>query len=274
MDSTIADMYYVQLPTGGPTQGDVWAGLPAANVTDDPCCGLVITPRCDFAHSKAPVLNYLPIVSLEKYLCSTVCFPHLEHLAGDIRDGLRSKVAALNIDHLFDLDIPLQEIRAEISQLETNTISANAKQIDRAKLEFEVAYQKLQEFASLQNRSELSKAELIGAFNKRKLFSIQRDLIKNNSVDTYFLPPCSPLLNSPSLVLLRHIYTCPIHVVDPARTEQGSVGPVPERLLRLASPFIESLMAKFAALFTTVGTRDIPDAAVKAYILPDGMDPK
>jgi hypothetical protein len=273
-------MYYIQLPTGGPTQGDVWSNLPSGPGSNELCDGLVITPRCDFAHSKSPVLNYLPIVNLEKYLLSVACFPHVEQILRETRDGLRSKVGALDVDGLFDIDIPIEEIRDEIKRIHSTSNLPRSRQLEKALAEFETGYEKIQELTALLHKPQLSLGQLRSTINKRRLLTIQRDLIKNNHADTYFLPPCMGLLELPSLVLLRHIYTCPIGFVD--RSQNKKIGPsdlltsipAPERLLRLASPFIESLMAKFAALFTRVGTRDIPDPMVQAFVLSDDTGPK
>jgi adenylate cyclase class IV len=178
---------------------------------------------------------------------------------------LKSKASALNLDSLFDLNVPIDEIRAEVARKQIATEQPNFKQIEKARAEFEANYQRIQQLTSLLSKPRLSPIEIRDAINKKKLSSIQRDLIKNNQSDTYFLPPCNELLERPSLVLLRHIYTCPIEYVY--ASERGDSAP--ERLVRLDSPFVESLMSKFASLFTRVGTRDIPDSVVQSFFLPD-----
>jgi hypothetical protein len=280
MDNTISDMYYIQLPTGGPTQGDIWSNLPSRSNESELCDGLVITPRCDFAHSKSPVVNYLPIVSLEKYLLSVACFPQIEQIIGETLDGLRGKVAALNIDYLFDLNVPIDEIQNELEQLKAKGKLAKSKQVEKAITEFDAGIEKLKGLKGLLGQPKLTWDQLTSVLVKKRLYNTQRDLIKNNHADTYFLPPCDGLLEVPSLVLLRHIYTCPIGIVEPGRNGRTDrLGPpktsaAPERLLRLNSPFIESLMAKFAALFTRVGTRDIPDQTVQTFILSESLAEK
>jgi hypothetical protein len=143
VDNTISDMYYIQLPTGGPTQGDIWSNLPSGSGASELCDGLVITPRCDFEHSKSPVLNYLPIITLEKYLLSVACFPQIEQIIGETRDGLRGKVAALNIDYLFDLGVPIDEIQHELGDLRAKGQLAKSKPVEKAIAEFEVGIEKL-----------------------------------------------------------------------------------------------------------------------------------
>lgn len=258
-------MYYIQLPTGGPTQGDIWSNLPSPTGRGEYCNGLVITPRCDFAHSKSPVLNYLPIVSLENYLLSVGCFPQIEQIIRETRDTLRSKVVPLNVESLFDLDVPIDEILDQVVRSTPPSNPPQLRQFDKARTELEAGHQRIKQLTALLSKTQLSLSELRGAINNRRLSIIQRDLIKNNHADTYFLPPCDGLLEAPSLVLLRHIYTCPIGYVSTTQRSES----IPERLLRLDSPFIESLMSKFASLFTRVGTRDIPDPVAQAFFLPN-----
>src|SRR5688572_24126382 len=145
VDSTIADMYYIQLPTGGPTQGDIWSSLPSGAGANKLCNGLVITPRCDFAHSKSPVVNYLPIVSLEEYLLSVACFPHIARALADTRESLRPAASVLGLDGLLDLGVPIEEIRNEVALLRPATSQARSKQIERADADFEIGHKKIME---------------------------------------------------------------------------------------------------------------------------------
>jgi len=219
-------------------------------------------------------------MSLEKYLLSVACFPQIEQIIGEARDSLRGKVAALNIDYLFDLNVPIDEIQNEVGQLKAKETLAKSKQVEKAFTEFDEGIEKLKRLKRLLGETKLSWDQLHSVLNKKRLYNAQRDLIKNNHADTYFLPPCDGLLEVPSLVLLRHIYTCPIGVVEPGRNERtdrfdlSTTNGAPERVLRLSSPFIESLMAKFAALFTRVGTRDIPDQTVQTFILSESLAAK
>jgi hypothetical protein len=68
MPYSILESYYLRLPSGPPTQADIWEGLPAWADQEETCTGLLITPRCDFAHEKTPVVNYLPIIPLKQYV--------------------------------------------------------------------------------------------------------------------------------------------------------------------------------------------------------------
>lgn len=49
------------------TQGTIFCGAVAEQYDDAPVWGIVITARCDAAHDKAPLINYVPIVRLEDW---------------------------------------------------------------------------------------------------------------------------------------------------------------------------------------------------------------
>lgn len=277
LDGTIADAYYLQLPTGGATQGDIWINLPAGPDGTSGCDGVIITPRCDFAHCKSPVINYLPIVSLEQYLLTIGCFSLIEQYISDTHDLLRSKSRFLGIETLFELGVPVAEILHTVGGLIHSGDERSTKRFNSAKDEFANIASKLTVARQLLLEDNLTMDQVRCIASAKRFDRLQRDLIRNNAIDTYFIPPCSNLIASPSIILLRHIYTCPIEYINYTGSlsldkRDSSAPGLPERLLRINSPFIESLMAKLAALFTRVGTRDIPEAAAVSFALPYAED--
>ena len=271
VDHTIADMYYVQLPTGGATQGDIWGNLPSGYDENRRCKGIVITPRCDLAHSKSPVINYLPIVTVQDYLQTTGIFPALHQVLADANESLRKKGADMGLDALFELAVPIDEIAKEVRSLPPNSPQGvRQNKFTKAMADFDLLYTKILELRAVVEEPSVPIEHIRKYVPYRVLQRLQRDLIKNNTSDTYFLPPYGNLIENPSVVLLRHIFTSPIAYLEDRiaqRNDPGASATLPERLLRLSSPFIESLMSKLAALFTRVGTRDIPDAAVSSFVV-------
>jgi hypothetical protein len=156
VDDTISDMYYAQLPTGRPTQADIWSNLPTGIGNRDTCNGLIITPRCDFVHSKSPVLNYLPIVSLEHYLLSTACFTLLEQVINDARAGLRRTAEALGVEHLLELGIPTGEVLGHIKSIQADPTQTKSRQSEKAFREFETNSRRLEMLAALSHKPMLS----------------------------------------------------------------------------------------------------------------------
>ncbi|MGF6996365.1 hypothetical protein [Paraburkholderia sp. GAS32] len=55
---------------GRMTQGTVFCGTCAEEYPGRPVCGIVITARCDTTHEKTPIVNYLPVVTVEGWLQS------------------------------------------------------------------------------------------------------------------------------------------------------------------------------------------------------------
>jgi hypothetical protein len=274
---TIADTYYMQLPTGGVTQGDIWSHLPANTGGDSRCDGVIITPRCDFAHSKSPVLNYLPIVSLEHYLIHVACLDLLEHSRNDACENAGRKAEPIEIDNLLELGVPIKEALAIAEKVRDTWDQSEEKKKGKAYLEFVKICEKISSIDEMLKSGPMNLNEAAKLIGFKQVERVQRDIIRNNNSDTYFLPPCLPLIDKPSVVLLRHIYTCSTDLLtfNGHYGRGGNAGRrerQPERLLRLRSPFIESLMSKFAALFTRVGTRDLPASSITGFMIQLNKD--
>jgi hypothetical protein len=274
MDPTISDMYYLQLPTGGPTQADVWTDLPTGNPTSETCVGVIITPRCDFAHEKSPVINYLPIIDFEEYVFSTACFGLLEAQLNDARSSLKGKADAAGLSALAELDLPPWELENSLKSEMNNTESFISNHRSKAAKDFLAGIEQINTLEELNAKDRLTPQEMKQQIGTRTFSKLQRDIIKNNSADTYFLPPCDGILPRSSVVLLRRIYTCPITTVGGSHPRARHDGPsdaaiTPQRLLRIRSPFAESLMAKFAALFARVGTRDLPEQSLATFMIAE-----
>ena len=213
VDETIADMFYLQLPTGGPTQADIWSNLPTGHGANHTCNGLIITPRCDFAHSKSPVLNYLPVVTCEHYLLSMACFPLLEQVLNDAYDALRKKAEALEVEHLLELGIPLGEVLDHAKTARSASQHTTSRQSEKAFREFEAHNDKICSLTELLQKSKLTLEEAQSVFSSKQFARLQQDVIKNNNSDTYFLPPCPALLEVPSvpgpvIQATHHLHRC------------------------------------------------------------------
>lgn len=279
-DRTIADAYYMQLPSGSVTQGDIWTDLPSGSAQTSLCAAVIITPRCDFAHSKSPVINYLPIITLNDYMLSVGGISIIQRFIAESRETLRRKSVELGVDAYFELDLPIDEIIQVVRSLVIPADGRRSKTLEASRIEFERVSADIASASRLLSSTDRLTMTQLRSFATQKLFDrVQRDLIRNNNVDTYFLPPCQSLIETSSVVLLRHIYTCPIALLERGPASSGRATrynkqPTPQRLLRINSPFLESLMSKFAALFTRVGTRDIPEAAVNSFAIPYREDAK
>jgi hypothetical protein len=269
VDRSIQENYYLRLPSGPPTQADIWEGLPAWAEAEETCTGILITPRCDFAHDKTPVINYLPIISLNKYLLQFGGFGLVEQEIGRIRTNLRNTARSLGILEHLDLGLPPEMLSDLMDQGRLDISQTNATQQEKHLSDFQASSQRLAAASKLLESNVLSESDITAFTNKRELERLTRDVVRNAINDTFFLPPCTAILESPSVVLLRHIYTCRIEIFTTGLNgpvDQRSTPPRrPERMIRLKSPYIEALVSRLATLFTRVGIRDLPSGMVDAF---------
>ncbi|MDR3431350.1 MAG: hypothetical protein P4L95_05495 [Rouxiella aceris] len=201
-DRAVADAYYLQLPIGRPTQGDIWTNLPFGTAPEENRNAVIITPRCDFAHGKSPVLNYLPIISLSEYVLTVGGFSLIAESAADTRDALRKQADILGIKGLMDMDMPLDELNRAVHRIIAPSETRAQQRFNTSKCEFEKQSAKIARAEALLTHNQITMAELKAFTNRKRFDRLQRDLIRNNSLDTYFLPPCQSLIEQPSLVLL------------------------------------------------------------------------
>jgi hypothetical protein len=146
--------------------------------------------------------------------------------------------------------------RLDISQMSPNQRAKNLN-------EFQTCSQRLASAFQLLDSDVLSVQNIVDFTNRRELDQLMRNLVRNAGTDTFFLPPCTAILEAPSVALLRHIYTCRIDIFDSGHDQR--VNQQPERMIRLKSPYIEALVARLAALFTRVGTRDLSPLQIDAF---------
>lgn len=272
--SWVSTAYYVRMPSGPIAQGDVWAGLPSVS-SDRLNSGIVITPRCDLAHEKSTVINYLRIVSLHDHCVEDGGIRLIEQEYQRTLDRARSILIEAKMGHLVDIGMPLQEIRDMLLQADSSGLPDGVKRskYDSTKLSSLLSdAQRLQEMLRTQSFSPDMLRTLIPQKAIRKY---KADVIRNSIADLHFLPPYMGFLESPCVVQLRFIMTCSIDVLRSAvrassgqtvtRSGERAESHIPDRLVRLRSPYFEALMARFAALFGRVGVRDFDQEQIDRY---------
>jgi hypothetical protein len=267
MQHSIQESYYLRLPSGPPTQADIWDGLPAWADVDETCTGLLVTPRCDFAHDKTPVINYLPIISLKDYVLRFGGFSLIEQEISRTRNNLRNAARSLGILEHVNLEIPPTTVLDLIDQGLIDLSEKNANQRTKYLSEFRTYSQRLALMEQVLENRLLTERDISDFTSKRELEQMMRNLVRNVLNDTFFLPPCSAILESPCVVLLRHVYTCRIEVFAKGLNSSTAlrINRRPERMIRLKSPYIEALVSRLAALFTRVGLRDLPSDTVDSF---------
>jgi hypothetical protein len=282
----IQDAYYLRLPAGPPMQGDIWRNLPLPYHDPPSGMGIVITPRCDLAHDKSPVVNYLALFELNDFLEALGGFDLLEQEFQNAKEALRRSAEPLHLSELIGLALPVDEalaaIQANVEQkaLELKTSVARLQIGIR---EFEGCSRRVDRIRSCLGKSRLTVAEIVELAGGKAVTRYKLDVARNAVVDLHFLPPCPPLLERPCVAALRAVVTCSIDFLQTAQncilqrdweeslstrsTPDFIASPLkPERILRLKSPYLELLMFRFGTLFGRVGVRDIDRTELHALV--------
>lgn len=257
-----SQLFYLQFPSGNPTQGDVFSGLQRSTHSPDTGLGVIITPRCDLANDKARIVNYLPVVSLNEFFATEASYDLLDRAKGELLDSLKKQIkktpAALG---LLAIGVPPDDVESQMAGLGQQEACSpgDLKHLKEAA-------EKWRRIREHEKRESLPLSLLDGIVSAQDIRRKKTSLIKNNQSTVHFFPPSPPHIPEPSLALLRNVMTIDIDVIR--GTGLAEERATPERLLRVRSPFIESLMARLGALFGRVGVPDILDADM-ASILGD-----
>jgi hypothetical protein len=270
------------------TQGTIFCGGYAEDYSGLPVWGLVITARCDTTHQKTPIVNYLPVVTMEDWLHCHGGILSIDREATEVRNRF------VNLLSGRQLSASLLEVHSpdEIAKLHFSVPSelGNHKAIKEAKeaeLVKEIAslLSQLQQclMPALPDRQTIQTA-VSGC--RKSVENVVKDLITHKLAGYYFLPTLGELTERPSkkgyVVLLREVHHMPRQGVAQlvegisrdAATEAPTRGlcfdcfdfvyPVAE----LISPWTEHLMQSFCSLFGRIGVADI-DKKVLTKILGD-----
>jgi hypothetical protein len=282
----LEDRYYQLLPTGPVAQGDVWLGLPGEPLLAQSVAGLVITPRCDLAHGKAKVLNYLPIIPLDDILPFVGGIDLLQGELSNTVQTLRNLADKLGVVELFEVGELGEILHAAIStQIEAASTDKSRKNLEMQKEKFSKTLIRADALREAIEAS-MSTSDTVRQFvPEQALLKFRKDAARNRISDLHFLPPYTDLIPRPAVASLRCVMACSANLLDKAletlgdatwsRQVESRLAPFatfvanrPERALRLKSPHIESLMARFCSLFGRVGTRDLTEDEITHLTKP------
>ena len=283
--------YYVKLPSGPTAQGDIWNNLPRPFYKPPQCHGIIITPRCDLRHDKAQVINFLPILPLYEFMSVYGGFSLIEQEIHKAREAQRNAAAPLKVGALLDLEIPTSAIYELLNkQIAKEPDPKSVSRFTQLLLAFTNCSERLDQLVSQLDQVSLKEEAIAELIPDRSILKYKRDIIQNRIADLHFLPPYDPFLADPSVVLLRHVVTCNIKLLNQAskcmnqdhwtnlrasaESMDSEFAPrLPERLLRFGSPYFECLMSRFASLFGRVGVRDFDDDQVTTFVKAERSEP-
>jgi hypothetical protein len=260
----------ISLPKNtGLTQGIIFTGAIAEQYRGCAVYGVIITARCDIAHDKAHVYNYLPIVSFSDWMERDF----VDLVLPALKKNINSNISSLLKNMKFSPSIMMSAAPSEVyERLVKETASKKAKESFEKNLQF------------LQDVDDVEKS-----FTKEKLVKLVNDfpslrddfinrLLNHNLNGYYFLESIDVGdINEGFVVLLREIGSIPRYLASKlqdgfAVDELGLIiqsnAACQDKICfegieyampisQLLSPNIEHLMQSFGSTFCRIGVKDI-----------------
>jgi hypothetical protein len=270
------------------TQGTLFSCACAEAYPGKNVYGLVITARCDTAHGKANIINYVPVVSVEDWIsvdgCVIVARRLLAEGAAGMRTALRDAGLAPEILETIDINDIVSELQKDKSRAGIKIAERFLKTKDAVGL--------AQDW--LDGRSSMTGVGFLNQ-NRKLYFGVVRDLLSHSLSDFHFIEALEPDEDSNGYVaLLREIRFVPVDVAEAVAEgldEKGIAARFSSErwhstiqlsfagpdayampLSTITSPDIEFIMQRLTQLFARVGVADIPrERTMRLHnLLPDG----
>ena len=264
------------------TQGTVFSCAYASRYEDCEVHGLAITARCDVAHDKFPVLNYLPVVRLEDWLRED----GLDLLIADEQKRqsgiLRQLLKRGNVSSSLLQGVPLDQIATV--HFPTNVRTKKEKRLAE---EFRGHIELIKAFKVLIRDSDNCK--ILAWFRTHRLQQIEeliRRLGRHLVLGHYFFETLSPDTGAKTghVCLLREVATLSRTVAQ--ELGRGVSQTKYERLCaanslsglsftcsdfampvaEFGSPTIEHVLQSFSNLFTRIGVAETTEDAISSII--------
>lgn len=250
------------------SQGDIVAKLSAHGYEKSETYGLIITARCDFAHDKANVINYVPVVPIADWYDRA----GWQRPASQEEDQVAAQLVQEAARCLKQIEIEQSEIRVSVQvyggKATVELIEQNSSKVsDKAR--------KLGERLDVL-RDCIRKDKRVPEVPEKLVTNLLRDLQSHRLADLYYLPlnfVASDETQSAHVALLRQIYAIPATSLAPAAGVAGvsqranTAGPLPPlsissslplgRVARMVSPYTEHFLQRLTLLFARVGVDDV-----------------
>ena len=280
----ISSSYFIAIPEGIPTQGDIYQNLPFISSDFEFEIGILITPKCDFVHEKTSVVSFIPGINIRDYFSLFGLSRILEiekNKQVSLLSDLRIEIPSFS---LIEIGVPVNEVVMKVKN-DYSKFEQKSKKIDQQIVRLEDTSKRISQIESLLKCKKLKESDVCDLIKPKDIRTHRERVIRNQIVDLHFLPPCSPLLNEPVVLLLRHVNTCSINLLHIAHKSISDetwkkecsrlkkdnkilkfCKSKPERILRLKSPYMENLMSRFAFLFMRIGIPDFKRSDFQNFI--------
>lgn len=231
--------------------------------------GIVLTARCDLAHQKSNILNFIPIVDFDDWLKRDFT----KVLADRIRKNQEKKVDQLS--QKFEIT---SFIRSTFSK--NDIIKKCVPEKERKSYLEELEKMEIIDEALAQNGSAFEKSEKFLKFFKKESEKIIDDLLGHRLPGYYFLEEVDFYGSEKNgyIILLREMQTIPLNLGEAIcngldeKSIDNCIKPLIKRFLNLEndgcsmitgvlkSPEIEHLTQSFTHLFSRIGLDDFEES--------------
>lgn len=269
------------------TQGSIFCGAIAEDYADRPVWGLVITARCDTAHEKVPIVNYLPLIRVEDWLSFHGAMILLDRLISDLENRLGNLLEKKGLNRsLLVVHTPDEILKANFPK---PIATPNSKKAQAEQKDFELAYQLVKELSDAKALYPVISLDIKKIFDvspiaEALMTKVSTDLLSGTLAGYYFIPSRGIDTEHQSslgyVVLLREIHHIHRGAV-PAITRGADVHCIPEGFQKnlsfnpfdficpvaeISSPWIEHLMQAFCNLFGRIGIADTDKSLAKTIV--------
>jgi hypothetical protein len=270
------------------TQGTIFTGAFSEDYADAPVWGVIITARCDTTHEKVPVVNYLPVVRIEDWICGRGGLLILDRAYTSIKNRFISLLKKAGLSESL-LEVHSPKVVADENFPMPTDPSESKKSEKQAKDSLYAAElaERMSAIERILNQEEPTASEVkaLVQSDRQVVVEVLMALCTHKLAGYYFLPTIGndTELSSPLgyVVLLREIHHLPRKVVSVL--VQGATAEDIEKAASLSklcfekfdfawpvaeikSPWIEHLMQSFCGLFGRIGISDFEKSKVEAIV--------
>jgi hypothetical protein len=269
------------------TQGTIFSCATAENYPSHFVSGLVITARCDAAQNKAPIYNYVPVVSLTDWIVADGGQIALERAIADNANSLKNILQQAGISDTLLVSKSPREIHdahlLQKAEQDRKWQSKSTSFLELAKIRDEFRN-------AIDTDNRIEKQRLLTKSTKF-VDAVIRDLTGNKLLGYYLLrgvPNTHDDTVSDYVALLREIHHIPSPMAkriarglskNEVAGEHGVACPrfvhdddCSMPVARLKSPWIEHLMQSLTMVFARIGVEDIDFLTVKKSLAPIGLE--
>lgn len=260
-------------------QGVIFSCAIAERYSGCECFGIVITARCDIAQDKFPVLNYIPIVSLDDWL-EVDGFEILHQRAiSDVTGRLNSALAAASIAK----SILHSQTPRQVHESFFDSPTAD-KKLKGAAQKFLEVVERLEALFHARRDDRTRICDIYEGYASLAR-GLVKELAQNRLTGYYFLPSVMPDDGARGYVaLMREVSRLPralaLKIADGLENEDQQFKSHPEWMAsvsfdhhlfampvgELPSPTIEHFLQSFSSLFGRIGLDDLEENYITTIV--------